>query len=113
MIRRLAMMLLVVAGMVSAQTLQQDMQRITDAFDALPPAREVARQQFKDPQRAELMIDLVRMNTRIAEESEVRARYAKGKERRGFRAAQKRAERAEWECIRQLGRMEHAKRPDL
>jgi hypothetical protein len=108
MMQRLAAILLLVAGVVSGQTLQQDMHKISEEFDALPPAREVARHRFKDPPRAELMIDLVRMNTRSAEESEVRARYATGKARRRFRAAQKRAERAERECLRELDRMEHA-----
>ena len=111
MMQRLAAMLLLVAGMASAQTLQQDIQRISREFDVMPPAREIAQQQFpqKDQQRAQSMIELIRMNNRIAEESEVRAHYAKGKERRRFLATQKDAERAEQNCIHELNRIERAK----
>ena len=109
--QRLAAMLLMAVGMARAQTLQQDLQRISEEFDAMPPAREIAQQQFpqKDHQRAQSMIELIRMNNRIAEESEVRARYAKGKARRQFKAAQKDAERAEQNCIHELNRIERAK----
>jgi hypothetical protein len=99
--RRLVLMVGLVAGL-AAQTLQKDMQKISDEFAKLPPAEQLA-QQFDDPQRAQLLIELIRMNTRIAEESEVQARYAKGKERRRFQRAQKAAERAEHNCIRALG----------
>jgi hypothetical protein len=106
--QRLVAVLLIAAGMASGQTLQEDMQRISDAFEMLPPAQETM-QRWKDQRGAQVWVELIRMNARVAEESEVRARYAKGKARRRFKAAQKRAERAEQNCIRELDRMEHAK----
>src|SRR5712692_5484874 len=85
---RLAAIFLMVAAMASAQTLQQDMHKIGEEFDALPKL-------YRYPPHAQLTIALIRMNSRQAQEAEVQARYApKGKERRRFKAAQKRAERA-------------------
>jgi hypothetical protein len=87
--------LLLAAGLASAQTLQQDLQKISASFDALP-------QLYRYPPHAQGVIAMLRMNIRSREEAEVRARYAKGKERRRFQKAQKAAERAEQECMRAL-----------
>jgi hypothetical protein len=105
------MLFLILAGLLvgigRAQTLQQDMQRISEGFEKLPPAQQIA-QQWKDPQGAQIWIELIRINARSALESEVQPRYAKGKERRTFQKAQKDAERAEQKCIRLLERIGRA-----
>jgi predicted Zn-dependent peptidase len=67
MMRRLSAMLLLVAGMASAQSLQQDLQKINDEFEALP-------QLYRYPPHAQAGIAIIRMHSRQAQESEVKAR---------------------------------------